>query len=46
MNATGKRARKNSGLNRYGLHRANHATKSAAKIRRAGWVGQRRMKAS
>jgi hypothetical protein len=41
MISTGKRARIASGLNRHGLHRVHHAIKSAAKIRRAGWVGKR-----
>lgn len=41
MNATGKRARKTSGLNRYGVHKARHTVKSPAKVKRAGWVGPR-----
>lgn len=43
MNATGKRNRKATGLNRYGLHRQNHATKNAAKRRRMHWVRSSRM---
>lgn len=42
MNATGKRNRKATGLNRFGLHRANHSTKSAAKLRRMGWISTRK----
>lgn len=38
MIATGKAARRQTGLNRFGVHRARHAHKSAAKIRRAGWI--------
>jgi hypothetical protein len=36
MNATGKRARKQSGLNRHQLAHRTH--KSEAKRRRAGWI--------
>lgn len=45
MNATGKRARKRSGLNHAQLHRANHTVKSPDKVQRAGWVGERRKRA-
>lgn len=38
MNATGKRARKQTGLNHAQLHRQNHAIKSAAKRRRMHWT--------
>ena len=37
MNATGKQARKQKGMNRHEIHKANHAHKSAAKIRTMGW---------
>jgi hypothetical protein len=37
MTATGKKARRNQGLNRYGCRRVNHARKSPAKQRRMGW---------
>ena len=38
MNATGKRARKQSGLNHSGCKRARHTHKSTGKVRRMGWV--------
>jgi len=37
MNATGKKARRESGLNRHQLHFNNHKKKSRAKIRRMRW---------
>ncbi len=37
MTATGKQARKQSGLSRAELHRESHTVKSPAKIKRAGW---------
>jgi len=37
MIATGKQMRKKKGLNRHTIHRANHAHKSPAKIRKMGW---------
>ena len=42
MTTTGKRARRESGLNRHGCHRVNHTRKSSAKRRRMGWYGTRR----
>lgn len=42
MNATGKQARRQSGLNHAGTHRANHKPKSDAKRRRMGWIRSRR----
>jgi hypothetical protein len=39
MNATGKRTRRMTGLNRSQAHRLNHTPKSQAKRRRSGWVG-------
>lgn len=39
--ATGKKARRESGLNRHRLHRANHTRKSEAKTHRAGWLRTR-----
>jgi len=41
MNATGKHRRKSTGLNRYAIHKANHAIKSPAKIRRMGWLREK-----
>jgi hypothetical protein len=38
MNATGKRRRKATGLNRARLHRMNHTVKTPDKRRRAGWL--------
>jgi hypothetical protein len=38
MNATGKRARRATGLDRYGVHRMQHAVKSDAKRRRMNWT--------
>jgi len=38
MNSTGKAMRRSKGLNRHEIHRANHAHKSPAKIRRANWT--------
>lgn len=43
MIATGKRSRKATGLNRYGLRRARHAHKSAAKVRRSGWTRSKKV---
>jgi hypothetical protein len=37
MNSTGKQMRRQKGLNRHEIHRANHAHKSPAKIRRMNW---------
>lgn len=37
MIATGKRARKATGLNRHRVHFVNHTTKSDAKRHRSGW---------
>lgn len=37
MNSTGKKMRKQKGLNRYELHKASHAHKSTAKRRKMGW---------
>lgn len=38
MTATGKRARKQFGGNRYTVHHANHTPKHEAKIKRMGWT--------
>lgn len=38
MNATGKKARKASGLDKAELHRAIHAKKSPEKRRKMGWT--------
>lgn len=35
--ATGKKMRRESGLNRYELRKSQHAVKSPEKIRRMGW---------
>lgn len=42
MIETGKQRRRETGRNRHGLHRANHARKSDAKIKRAGWIREKR----
>lgn len=42
MIATGKRARRETGLNRYECRKARHTRKSDAKVRRAGWTGERK----
>jgi len=43
MNATGKKFRRETGLNRHEIHFNKHTNKSDAKRRRAGWgkKGQR-----
>jgi hypothetical protein len=45
MNATGKKARRSSGLNKPQLKAKNHARKSPAKIRRMGWTRTKPAKA-
>ena len=42
MNATGKRARAQTDLNRYGVHRLQHTPKSYAVRRRKHWIRARR----
>ena len=37
MNPIGKKARRENGLNRHALKKANHTIKSEAKVRRMGW---------
>jgi hypothetical protein len=44
MNATGKAARRQNGLNHAGCHRANHKPKSDAKRKRMGWIKGRKTK--
>lgn len=42
MNTTGKKNRKNTGMNRYSLHHARHSHKSKEKMNRMGWVSIKR----
>lgn len=43
MIATGKKARRETGLNRHELHRVKHSPKSEKKIRKMRWTRMRKV---